>query len=86
LAVTTGLPALERIEDQLAGRLDAADHLDDDVDGRVGHHVGGVTGEHAVGQLDRPVPAQVPHRHPGDLEADARPPPRQPTSVARRSS
>ena len=69
LAVTTGLPRLEGGEDQLAGRLDAADDLDDHVDVRVVDHRGGVGGEHAVGQLDRALPAEAAHRDPGDLEA-----------------
>ena len=43
---------LERGEDQLAGRLDAADHLDDEVDRRVLDDLGGVAGEHALGGSD----------------------------------
>ena len=38
LAVTTGLPCAQRGGDQLAGRLDAADDLDDQVDRRIGDH------------------------------------------------
>ena len=50
--MTTGLPLASAVEDQLAGRLDAADRLDDDVDGGVGDHAVRVAGEHAVGELD----------------------------------
>ena len=57
LPVTTGLPG-QGGEDQLAGRLDAADHLDHDVDAGVGDDVGGVGGEDAVGQLDAPLLAR----------------------------
>ena len=39
------LARLERVEDQLAGGLDAADDLDHDVDVGVGHDRGGVVGE-----------------------------------------
>ena len=52
-AVTTGLPAPSAVGDQLAGRLDAADHLDDEVDVGVGDDVVGVAGEHALGQARR---------------------------------
>ena len=54
LAVTTGLPCLERVEDELAGRLDAADHLDHDVDVGIVDHGGGVAGEHPGGAARRP--------------------------------
>ena len=46
------LAALEGGEDQLAGRLDAADHLDHHVDVGVVDHRRRVAGEHALGQLD----------------------------------
>ena len=59
----------ERFEDQLAGRLDAADRFDDEVDVRIGHHRVGVTGEHAVGEFDVAGRRQVAHGDPGDLEA-----------------
>ena len=67
LPVTTGLPAARAARIERAGRLDAADHLDDDVDARVGDDVGGVGGEHAVGQLDAALLAGAAH-------GDARPP------------
>ncbi len=65
------LAVRERIEDQLAGRLDAADRFDDEVDVRIGHHRVDVTGEHAVGELDVAGRRQVAHGDPGDLEAQA---------------
>ena len=71
LAVTTGLPAARAAEDQLAGRLDAADHLDHDVDVGVGHHRGAVAGEHALGELDVALASQVAHGHRGDLQPQA---------------
>ena len=57
--------------DQLAGRLDAADHLDDEVDVGVGDDVVGVAGEDAGGELDVAVAGEVAHGDPGDLEAHA---------------
>ena len=68
--MTTGLPAFDRLHDQLAGGLDAADDLDDEVDLGVVDDRGGVVGEDAGGQLDRPLAAHVAHRHPGHLEAE----------------
>ena len=54
------------VEDERAGRLDAADHLDDDVDGRIGDDRGRVGGEHALRQRDRTVLRDVAHRDPLD--------------------
>ena len=71
LAVTTGLPARSADGDQLAGRLDAADHLDDEVDRRIGDDGVCVAGEHAVGQIDIALAAEVAHGHRADLEAHA---------------
>ncbi len=62
------LARLERGEHQLACRLDAADDLDDDVDLGVDHDPGGVEREHVLGQLDRTLLGQAPHRHTGHLE------------------
>ena len=45
LAVTTLLPAVQRGQQQGAGRLDAADHLDDEVDVVARDQRGGVGGE-----------------------------------------
>ena len=42
----------QRLGDQLAGRFDAADDLDDEVDVGVGDDAVGVVGEHAGGQVD----------------------------------
>jgi hypothetical protein len=57
LAVMTGLPD--------------SDDLDDDVDGGIHHHRCGVAGEHRGGQGQLTRLAQVPHRHPGDLQLQA---------------
>ena len=65
------LAAGQRRRDQLAGRLDAADDLDDEVDVGVGDDVVGVAGEHARTELDVAVARQVAHGDPGDLQLDA---------------
>ena len=70
-AVTTGLPACEGGRDQLPGRLDAADDLDDEVDVRVVDDVEGVAGEDAGAELDVAVARQVADGDPGDLQLDA---------------
>ena len=72
LAVTTGLPAFERVEDELAGRLDAADDLDHHVDVGIGDDRGGVVGEAVEREVDAAVLRCVAHGHPGDLEPHAR--------------
>ncbi len=59
------LARLERVEDELAGRLDAPDHLDDHVDVGIVHDRGGVVGEAVQGQIDPSVLGRVAHRHPG---------------------
>ena len=71
LAVTTGLPAASAVEDQLPGRLDAADDLDHDVDVGVVHHGGAVAGEDAFGEVDVALARQVAHGDGGDLQAEA---------------
>ena len=63
----------QRRGDQLACRLDAADDLDDDVDGGIGDDVVGVAGEHAGRQVDVAVTRQVADGDPGDLERDPGP-------------
>ena len=68
-----GLAGGQRRGDQLACRFDAADDLDDDVDGWIGHHVVGIAGEHAGRQLDVAVTGEVAHGDPGDLQRDAGP-------------
>ena len=50
LAVTTGLPAFERSEDEIAGRIAPPDHLDDEINVRVHHDRHRVVGEHPVRQ------------------------------------
>ena len=65
-----GLAGGERGRDQLAGRLDAADDLDDEVDVGVVDDVVGVAGQDARTELDVAVARQVAHGDPGDLELD----------------
>ena len=65
------LAAGERGGDQLAGRLDAADDLDDDVDVGIGDDVVGVAGEHTGRQLDVALPGEVAHGDARDLERHA---------------
>jgi hypothetical protein len=71
LAVTTGLPALSA--SVMSERLDAADHLDDDVDGGIGHDALGVAGEAARRDRDVALPGQVAHGDPGNLDAHTGP-------------
>ena len=66
------LAAGQRGGDQLAGRLDAADDLDDDVDVGIGDDVVGVAGQHAGRQVDVTVARQVADGDAGDLELHAR--------------
>ena len=47
------LAGAQRRGDELAGRLDAADDLDDQVDRRIRDHRVGVAGQHAVGEVAR---------------------------------
>ena len=70
-AVTTGLPCRERLEDEAAGRLDAADRLDDEIDVRVGDDAMGIAGEDRLVDLDVALGREVAHRHSGDLQPDA---------------
>ena len=51
----------QRSGDQLASRLDAADHLDDQIDGRVGNDRVSVAGQHTVGEVDIALAAEVAH-------------------------
>ena len=55
-AVTTGLHAFSAAEHQAARRLDAADHLDDHVDVRIGDDRLGVVREHAARRARRRDP------------------------------
>ena len=64
---------LEGLEDQHAGRLDAADYLHHHLDLGVGYHGLGVVREGARGQLHGPLLGDVAHCHPRHLEAYARP-------------
>ncbi len=66
---TTNAVSIRRFFARVAGWLDAADRLDDEVDLRVGHHRVGVAGEHALGEFDVAGRRQVAHGDPGDLEA-----------------
>ncbi len=63
-----GLPDCQRLDDELAGRLDPADDLDDDVDVLVVDDRVGVVGEDARGQRDVALARQVPHRDAVDLQ------------------
>jgi hypothetical protein len=63
------LAGLDGGEDEVARRVDAADHLDDHVDLGVGHHGVGVGGEQR-GIDPRPAGlGEVAHRHPHHLES-----------------
>ena len=70
LPVTTGLPLRSAALDQLVGRVEPADQLDDDVDVVPGHQCGG------VGADERPVDGRraglvrVGHGDPDQLQAD----------------
>ena len=63
--------ALQRLEDEAPGRLDAPDDLDHDIDVGVVDHRLGVGGENAGRQYDRAFPGQAVHRHGAEREADA---------------
>ena len=63
------LAAGQRRGDQLAGRLDAADHLDDEVDLGIDDDVVDVAGQHAWRKVDVSLPGEVAHGHSRDLEA-----------------
>ena len=66
------LAGLQRREDQLAGRLDAADHLDDHVDRRGRRPPLPASRVRTPGgKRDRPLPGEAAHRHPADLEPQA---------------
>ena len=58
----------QRRGDQLPRRLDAADHLDHEVDRRVGHHCGGVASQHTSGQVHVAFTAEVAHGNGPDLQ------------------
>ena len=59
---------LERAQDELAGRFDAADHLDDDVDVASGDEAGGVRGEQLVRHVEAALPLEPAHGDAGELE------------------
>ena len=63
----------ERGEDERAGRFDAADDLDDEVDGRVVHDLVGVMGETVGGEVDVAILGQVADGDLGHLDLDAGP-------------
>ena len=68
-----GLARLERLEDELAGGLDAADHLDDDVDVGRGRDREGIGGELGRADVDGAVLGRRAHGDPHDLEIEAQP-------------
>ena len=71
--MTTGFLAVEGVGDQVTGRLDATDHLDDQVDVGVGDHGGGVVGQQLLVELHVPIERHVAHRHAADIEAQTGP-------------
>ncbi len=71
-----GLAGLQRLDDQLAGGLDPADHLDDDVDVGVADDRVRVVGEDARRQGDVALSREVPDRDLPDLRAGRRCAPR----------
>ena len=74
LAVTTGLPpSLSAVDDQLASRLDAADHLDDEVDVGIDDDRVRITGQQPVAQLDVAILRQGAYGDAADIEAQAGP-------------
>ena len=67
-----GLARLERLDDELACGLDAADDLDDDVDVVGDHDRGRVVGEHRRRERHVALEREVAHRDPRHLEAHPR--------------
>jgi hypothetical protein len=67
------LAAHQRLDDEAAGGLDAADDLDHDVDVGVVDHGGGVVGEAASRQRQSPILGEVVDRDARDLERHAGP-------------
>ena len=65
------LAAHQRLDDEAAGGLDAADDLHHDVDVGVVDHRSGVVGEAPARQRQVAVLGEVVHRHPGHLERHA---------------
>ena len=65
------LARLQRGEDEPTGRLDPTDHLDDDVDGRVGHHRVGIVREQTRSEIEIALLGDVVHGDLADLELDA---------------
>ncbi len=61
----------QRVGDELARRLDAADHFDDEVDARVRHHGVGVAGEHTFGEVHIALAAEVTDGHRAHLQPHA---------------
>ncbi len=68
-----GLAGLQGGQDQRAGRFDAADHLDDDIDGGVADHLVGVVGEAVGVEVDVALLGQVADGDLGHLDLDAGP-------------
>ena len=71
LPVTTGLPARQGGEDQRAGRLDAADHLDDHVDDGSATTAAASVVRTPSGSVDRALLGQAAHGDRRHLEAHA---------------
>ena len=73
LAVTTLAPFSSADEDQRAGRLDAADHLDHQVDVVAGHQARGVGGEQPLGDVDLARRVDPAYGDPDQLDRGAHP-------------
>ena len=65
------LAGRQRSRDQFACRLDAADHLDHEIDVGIGDHGQRVAGENALGERDAPVARQVADGDAPDLETES---------------
>jgi hypothetical protein len=61
----------QRLEDQVARRVDPPDRLDHDVDAGIPHDLPGVGGDDATGELDRPRLGGVSHGYPHELDRTA---------------
>ena len=63
-----GLARCDRLQDQAAGRFDAADHFHDDIDAGIGHHRRGIGGQHGRRQVHGSWSLQITHRHANEIE------------------
>ena len=63
-----GLARCDRLQNQAAGRFDAADHFHDDVHGGIGHDGRGIRGQHSRRQVHGSWPLQITHRDANEVE------------------